>query len=65
MSSTAHAIVGRLGESMGAVRFLRFLCAGAAPAAVGAVAAFAAATPCVATQWVEPAAYPVKPIRII
>lgn len=65
MSGAAHAIVGRLGESMGAVRFLRFLSAGAAPAAVGAVAAFAAATPCVATQWVEPAAYPVKPIRII
>ena len=50
---------------MVAVRFLRFLTAGAVPVALGAVATFAAAAPCMAKQWVEPAAYPVKPIRII
>jgi tripartite-type tricarboxylate transporter receptor subunit TctC len=48
-----------------AVRFLGFLTAGAVPVALGAVAAFAAVAPCLAKQWVEPAAYPVKPIRII
>jgi tripartite-type tricarboxylate transporter receptor subunit TctC len=48
-----------------AVRLLRFLSAGTVPVALGAVAAFAAVAPCMAKQWVEPAAYPVKPIRII
>jgi len=50
---------------MFAARFRRFLSAGGVAVAFGAVAAFAAVAPCAAQQWVEPAAYPVKPIRII
>jgi tripartite-type tricarboxylate transporter receptor subunit TctC len=50
---------------MVAARFLRFLSSCAVPVAVGAVAAFAETAPCLAKQWVEPAAFPVKPIRII
>jgi tripartite-type tricarboxylate transporter receptor subunit TctC len=50
---------------MVAARFRRLLSAGAVPVALGVLAAFAGVAPCMAKQWVEPAAYPVKPIRII
>ena len=65
MTTAAHAIVDRLGWSIVAARFLRFISTGALRVALCAPAAFLGAAPCIAQQSASFTVYPVKSIRII